>query len=208
MDGVAVVRFVGRSATSVAQDARHDRCQEPSSSLATQVVPFQSFLQHRHQGRREPFGRENIIEISHVVCLGTHYHKVDRDISSEETFKTADVPGWKHKTRVKFLIMDQWREFWAKVQALWFHNIFFRLFVLWKLFGNVVTERHGARFKIAFEKACSHETQTSKAEVGNLIDFTFEELNRRVGRGGSAPRQSLGGRCDISEWCREIQRDK
>ena len=45
-------------------------------------------------------------------------------------------------------------------------------------------ERHGALFKTAFEKACSLEAQTTEAEVNELIDFTFAELNRRVGRAG------------------------
>ena len=76
------------------------------------------------------------------------------------------------------------------------------------LWQNVVTEQYGARFKIAFEKACRYETPTTKAEVGELIDFTFAELGRRVGRAGFAARHRLGGGCDISEWCREIQRDK
>ena len=49
---------------------------------------------------------------------------------------------------------------------------------------NSVIERHGALFKMAFEKACSLEAPTTEAEVNELIDFEFAELNRRVGRAG------------------------
>ena len=62
-----------------------------------------------------------------------------------------------------------------------------------------------------------YETPTTEAEVVEFVDFTLAELNRRVGRAGFAPRQSLGGGrdCDtvcckviiwISEWFHEIQR--
>ena len=47
---------------------------------------------------------------------------------------------------------------------------------------NSVLERQGALFKMAFEKACSLEAPTTEAEVNELIDFTFAELNRRVGQ--------------------------
>ena len=59
---------------------------------------------------------------------------------------------------------------------------------------NSVVERHGALFKMAFEKACSLEAPTTKAEVNELIDFTFAELNRRVGRAGFSPCQRVFGR--------------
>ena len=47
---------------------------------------------------------------------------------------------------------------------------------------NKVVERHGALFKMAFEKAA-----TTEAEVNEFNDFTFAELNRRAGRGGFSP---------------------
>ena len=47
----------------------------------------------------------------------------------------------------------------------------------------------GALFKMAFEKACSLEAPTTEAEVNELIDFAFAELNRRVGRAGFSPGQ-------------------
>ena len=46
---------------------------------------------------------------------------------------------------------------------------------------NSVVERHGALFKMAFEKACS---PTTEAEVNELID-------RRVGRAGFSPGQRV-----------------
>ena len=47
---------------------------------------------------------------------------------------------------------------------------------------------------MAFEKACSLEAPTTVAEVNELIDFTFTELNRRVGRAGFSPGQRVFGR--------------
>ena len=47
---------------------------------------------------------------------------------------------------------------------------------------------------MAFEKACSLEAPTTEAEVNELIDFTFAELNRRVGRAGFSPGQRVFGR--------------
>ena len=41
------------------------------------------------------------------------------------------------------------------------------------------------------EKACSLEAPTTEAEVNELIDFTFAELNRRVGRAGFSPGQRV-----------------
>ena len=44
---------------------------------------------------------------------------------------------------------------------------------------------------MAFEKACSLQAPTTEAEVNELIDFTFAELNRRVGRAGFSPGQRV-----------------
>ena len=38
------------------------------------------------------------------------------------------------------------------------------------------------------------EAPTTEAEVNELIDFTFAELNRRVGRAGFSPGQRVFGR--------------
>ena len=59
---------------------------------------------------------------------------------------------------------------------------------------NFIVERHGALLKMAFEKACSLEAPTTEAEDNELIDFTFAELNRRVGRAGTSPGQRVFGR--------------
>ena len=56
---------------------------------------------------------------------------------------------------------------------------------------NSVVERHGEFFKMALEKACSLEAPTTEARVNELIDFTFAELNRRVGRAGFSPSQRV-----------------
>ena len=52
---------------------------------------------------------------------------------------------------------------------------------------NSVVERHGALFKMAFQKACSLEDPTTEVEVNELVGFTFAELNRRMGRAGFRP---------------------
>ena len=44
---------------------------------------------------------------------------------------------------------------------------------------------------MAFEKAFSLEAPTTEAEVNELIDFTFAELDRRVGRAGFSPGQRV-----------------
>ena len=59
---------------------------------------------------------------------------------------------------------------------------------------NSVVERHGAFFKMAFEKVCSLEAPTTEVEVNELIDITFAEPNRRVGRAGFSPSQRVFGR--------------
>ena len=47
---------------------------------------------------------------------------------------------------------------------------------------------------MAFEKACSLEAPTTEAEVNELIDFTFAELHRRVGRVRFPPGPRVFGR--------------
>ena len=47
---------------------------------------------------------------------------------------------------------------------------------------------------MTFEKACSLEAQTQRSKVNELIDFTFAELNRRVGRAEFSPGQRVFGR--------------
>ena len=59
---------------------------------------------------------------------------------------------------------------------------------------NSVVERDGALFNMAFEKKCSLEAPKTEAEVNVLIDLTFAELNRRVGRAAFPPGQRVFGR--------------
>ena len=137
-------------------------------------------------GRPEPLDKETF-----VVCLATHCHQGQRrrDMSSEETCKNL--------VAMVVLIMDQGREFGAEFPRFChYRDILSIVCDLEALWQNAATERNGARFKIAFGKACGYETPTTEAEVGEFIDFTFTELNRRVGRAGFAPRQSFGGGCD------------
>ena len=77
---------------------------------------------------------------------------------------------------MEVLIMDQGTEFGADFQHL------------------CHSRGIGALFKMAFEKACSLEAPTTEVEVNELIDFTFAELNRRVGRAGFSPGQRVFGR--------------
>ena len=59
---------------------------------------------------------------------------------------------------------------------------------------NSVVERHGALFKMAFEKACSLEAPTTEAEVNELIDFTFGRTQPTSGTCcGFSPSQRVFG---------------
>ena len=49
-------------------------------------------------------------------------------------------------------------------------------------------------FKMALERACNLEAPTTEAEVNELIDYTFAELSRRVGRAGFSTGQRVFGR--------------
>ena len=92
-------------------------------------------------------------------------------------------------------IMDQGTEFGADFQHLCQSRVILPVVTdLETSWQNSVVERHGALFKMAFEKACSLEAPTTEAEVNELIDFTFAELNRRVGRAGFWPGQRVFGR--------------
>ena len=67
-----------------------------------------------------PLGRENIIENSHIVCLGTHCHQVERrrDMSSEETYTTPRRFWLKKIDAMRVLIMDQGKEFWGGISRV------------------------------------------------------------------------------------------
>ena len=96
---------------------------------------------------------------------------------------------------MEVLIMDQGTEFGADLQHLCQSRCILPVVTdLETPWQNSVVERHGALFKMAFEKACSLEVPTTEAQVNELIDFTFAELNRRVGRPGFSPGQRVFGR--------------
>ena len=116
-------------------------------------------------------------------------------MTATETFSTLRQFWLKHYDAVEVLIMDQGTEFGADFQHLCqSRGILPVVTVLETPWQNSVVERHGALFKMAFEKACSLEAPTTEAEVNELIDFTFAELNRRVGRAGFSPGQRVFGR--------------
>ena len=147
---------------------------------------------------RNPLERENPIRVSHVICHGTRYHQGARrqDMTATETFSTLRQFWLKHHDAVEVLIMDQGTECGADFhqhlcQSRGILPVVTDLETQWH---NSVVERHGALFKMAFEKACSLEAPPTVAEVNELIDFTFAELNRRVGRAGFSPGQRVFGR--------------
>ena len=116
-------------------------------------------------------------------------------MTATETFSTLRQFWLKHYDAMEVLIMDQGTEFGADFQHLCQSRgilpVVTDLETPWQ---NSVVERHGALFKMAFEKACSLEAPTTEVEVNDLIDFTFAELNRRVGRAGLTPGQRFFGR--------------
>ena len=146
---------------------------------------------------QNPLNRENPIRISHVICLGTRYHQGARrqDMTATETFSVLRQYWLKHYDAMEVLIMDQGTEFGAD-----FHHLCQSSGILPVVTDletprqNSVVERHGALFKMAFEKACSLEDPTTEAEVDEFIDFTLAELNRRVERAGFSPSQRVFGR--------------
>ena len=116
-------------------------------------------------------------------------------MTATETFSTLRQFWLKHYDAMEVLIMDQATEFGAdfqhQCQSRGILPVVTDLETPWQ---NSVVERHGALFKVAFEKACSLEAPTTEVEVNELIDFTFAELNRRLGRAGFSPGQRVFGR--------------
>ena len=116
-------------------------------------------------------------------------------MTATETFSTLRQFWLKHYDAMEVVIMDQSTEFGADFQHLCQSRCILPVVTdLETPWQNSVVERHGALFKMAFEKACSLEAPTTEAEVNELIDFTFAELNRRVGRAGFSPGQGVFGR--------------
>ena len=146
---------------------------------------------------RNPLDRENPIRISHVICHGTRYQQGARrqDMTATETFATLRRFWLKHCDAMEVLIMNRSTEFAADCQQLCQSRgilpVVTDLETPWQ---NAVVERHGALFKMAFEKACSPKAPTTVAETDELIDFTFAELNRLVGRAGFSRGQRVFAR--------------
>ena len=116
-------------------------------------------------------------------------------MTATETLSTSRQFWLKHYDAMEVLIMDQGTEYGADFRHLCqSRGILLVVTDLETPWQNSVVERHGALFKMAFEKACSLEAPTTEAEVNELIDFTFAELNRRVGRAGFSPDQRVFGR--------------
>ena len=116
-------------------------------------------------------------------------------MTATETFSTLRTFRLKHYDAMEVLIMDQATQFGAdfqhQCQSRWILPMVTDLETPRQ---NSVVERHGALFNVAFEKACSLQTPTTEVEVNELNDFTFAELNRRVGRAGFSPGQRVFGR--------------
>ena len=172
----------------------------PRTKLAAAVPKCYCFNQVRGIDRmevRNPLDRENPIRISHVVCIGTRYHQGARrqDMTATETFSILRQFWLENYDTMEVWVMDRGTEFGADFQHLCQSRVI--LLVVTDLatpWQNSVVERHGFLFKMAFEKACSLEAPTTEADVNELIDFTFAELNRRVGRAGFSPVQRVFGR--------------
>ena len=116
-------------------------------------------------------------------------------MTATETFSTLRQFWLKHCDAMEVLIVDQGTEFGADFQHLCQSRgilpVVTDLETPWQ---NSFIDRCGVLFKMAFEKACSLEAPTTEVEVNELIDFTFAELNRRVGRAGFSPGQRVFGR--------------
>ena len=177
--------------------AKHDRCRELGrQQLCRNVTVSIKFVASTLEVRN-PLDQENPIRISHVICHGTRYHQGARrqDMTATETISKLRQFCLKHYDAMEVFIMDKGTEFGADFQHLCQSRgilpVVTDLETPWQ---NSVVERHGAMFKMAFEKACSLEAPTTEAEVNELIDFTFAKLNRRVRRAGFSPSQRVFGR--------------
>ena len=145
------------------------------------MLPFQSSLWHRHDGSSESVrSRKPNPNISSVMG---HVTTATGTFSTLRQFWSNIVTLWK---------FSSWtREQSSVCQSREILPVVTDLETPWQ---NSVVERHGALFKMVFEKACSLEAPTTEAEVNELIDFMFAELNRRVGRVGFSPGQRVFGR--------------
>ena len=163
-----------------------------ASSSFAKVLPFQSSLWHRHDGSPESVGSRK--SNPNIECylswdsLPPGSTQAGHD-SYRDLFHTATVLACTHDAKEVF-IMDHGSEFGADFQHLCQSIGILLVVTEW---GNAVAKfRRRATWgvsQVAFEKASSLEAPTSEAEVIELIDFMFAELNRRVGRAGFSPGQ-------------------
>ena len=115
---------------------------------------------------RNPLDRENRIRVSHVICHGTRYHQGARrqDMTATETFSTLRQFWLKHFDAME--VSNQGTEFGSDFQRLCQSRAILPVVTdLETPWHNSVVERHGALFKMAFEKACSLEAPTTEVEV-------------------------------------------
>ena len=156
------------------QSATHDRCREPGR-LRTRWkcrIRWTEKIQFEYR-------------TSSVTVHVTTREHAGRTRQQQRLLPQLRRCWLKHYDAMELLIMDQGTKFGADFQHLCQSRgilpVVTDLETPWQ---NAVVERHGALFNIAFEKACSLEAPTTEAERDELIDFTFSELNRRVGRAG------------------------
>ena len=181
------------------QSAKHDLCRELGRQrLCRNVTVSIKFV----ASTRWKFGirwiekTQSDYRTSHVMGHVSTKEHARQDMTAIETSSTLRQFWLKHFDAMEVLIMDQVH----RVLMLTFNTCANPVGILpvvtdletpWQ---NSVIERHGALFKMAFEKACSPEAPTTEAEVNELIDFTVAELNRRVGLAGFSPGQRVLGR--------------
>ena len=121
---------------------------------------------------------KNPIRIAHVTCHGTRHHQGARrrDMTATGTFATLRRFWLKHYDATEILIMDRGTEFSADHQQLCQSRGILPVVTDFETpWQNAVVERHGALFKMVFEKACSLEAPTAEDEIDEL-------LNQHVGR--------------------------
>ena len=146
---------------------------------------------------RNPLDQENPFRISHVICLGTRYHQGSRrqDMTATETFSILRKFWLKHFDAMEVLIMDQGTEFGADFQHVCQSRGI--LLVVTDLETLVAKFRRRATWspcsKWHSRKRAVWKAPTTEAEVNELIDFTFAEFNRRVGRAGFSPVHQVFG---------------
>ena len=99
----------------------------------------------------------------------------EQDVTAAETFSTLRQFWLKHYDAMEVLIMDQGTEIGADFQHLCqSRGILLVVTDMETPWQNFVVERHGALFKMAFEKACSLEAPTTEAEVDEVLTLRLQ----------------------------------